>query len=125
MIVGLVRFCVAIGCPFGGKIIWPTVGVWITVRDFCFGDVSRAVSLTCSFLHSFVTLCVFRCVAFVLFSFCMGVGASLGSLMLGFISSTAVIGVGGFSSMWSNGFGDRVLLSCASGSVVSFLFCRT
>ena len=120
MIVGLVRFCVAIGCPFGGKIIWPTVGVWITVRDFCFGDVSRAVSLTCSFLHSFVTLCVFRCVAFVLFSFCMGVGASLGSLMLGFIFDAVFCGVCGVSSMRSAGFDSRVSLSCVRGGVVLF-----
>ena len=109
-----------IGCPFGGKIICPAGGISIDVRAFCFGAVFRAVSLTCACFPSFVTLCVFRCVAFVLFSFCMGVGASSGSLMLGCIFGAVVFGVGGVYSMRSTGFDARVSLSCVLGGVVLF-----
>ena len=105
VIGGPVRFCVATGCPIGGWIVWPKGGVLIDVCAFFSfpGAVFRTVSLTCAWLPSFVVVCVVRCVAFVLFSFCMGVDSSWGSLMLGFVFCTAVFGVGGFSSMWSAG----------------------
>ena len=65
MIVGLVRFCVVIGCPIVGGVVFPMGGVLIGVCVLSVSStaaVIRTVSLTCDCSPSFVALCCSMCV---------------------------------------------------------------